>query len=326
MEPEPLIAVPPGNESHSQVRFVFFNERGLRAGWRLAIFIAMLVAFTSLATLVLSHLIPRGKGGPPQGGGIQPGPQLITEFFSFLVILFFTWVMSRIEKRKIGVYGLRLQRPAFSSFIVGWVFWGFLPLTILLVVMRGLNVFYFGGLALHGAEILRFASLWGLVFLCVGLFEEYLLRGYVLYTLGDGIGFWPAAIVLAAGFGYLHASNPGETRIGLIDVCLFAMFAATTLRLTGNLWLAVGAHAGWDWGQSFFYGVNDSGATAVGHLLNSHAQGADWLSGGSVGPEGSVLSSLLLVLMTIAFVAVYGKRRERTTVVSVESSALPPAP
>src|SRR5262249_15609867 len=117
--------------------------------------------------------------------------------------------------------------------------------------------------------------------------------------------------------------NTGETRVGIIDVVLFAMFAATTLRLTGNLWLAVGAHAGWDWGESFFYGVNDSGTSAAGHLLNSHVQGPNWLSGGSVGPEGSVLSSSLLVLMTIAFVAIYGKRREQAHAVSVESAAPP---
>ena len=103
--------------------------------------------------------------------------------------------------------------------------------------------------------------------------------------------------------------NNGETRIGIIDVCLFAIFAVVTLRLTGNLWLAVGAHAGWDWGQSFVYGVSDSGNPAVGHLLNSHSQGPDWLSGGSVGPEGSVLSSLMQVVMILAFIVIYRRRQ-----------------
>jgi membrane protease YdiL (CAAX protease family) len=256
-------------------------------------------------------LIRGGRSRPPQNATLQPEQLLVGELISFLVVVFITWVMSRIERRRMGVYGLPLERSAWSSFFVGYVFWGFLPLTLLLLVMRALGLFFLDGLALRGSAIAYFALLWGLMFLFVGLLEEYLTRGYALYTLADGIGFWPAAILLALLFGFLHMGNGGETRIGIIDVCLFAMFAATTLRLTGNLWLAVGAHAGWDWGQSFFYGVNDSGAPAVGHLLNSHVKGPDWLSGGSVGPEGSVLSSWLQILMIAAFVAIYRRPQQQ---------------
>lgn len=321
MEPEPAQIVPP-----SKLHFIFRNERGLRAGWRLLIFAGMLYGFARLLIWVASRL--RGGQQRPQGAGGDPLQLVAIEAFLFLVVLFFTWVMSRLERRQMGVYGLPLQRSLLKSFVTGWVFWGFLPLTLLLLAMRGLQVFYFGNVALHGAEIFRYALVWGVMFLFVGLFEEYFTRGYMLYTLADGIGFWPAAILLALLFGYGHMGNPGESRIGIVDVCLFAVFASVTLRLTGNLWLAVGAHAGWDWGESFFYGVNDSGTTAVGHLLNSHAQGPAWLSGGTVGPEGSVLSSLLLVLMTAAFVAIYRNRHPRPIIVTVTAednpTALPP--
>ena len=305
----------------SKLHFIFRNERGLRAGWRLLIFAGMVAVFFKLLSLLLSAT--RGAQPRTQENVIDPWPQLFAGVFVFLVVLFFTWVMSRIEHRPMGVYGLPLRRSLFKSFFCGWLFWGFLPLTVLVLVMRGLGVFYFGTIALHGGELIRFALLWGAVFLLVGLVEEYVTRGYALYTLADGIGFWPAAILQALVFGWGHMSNPGETRIGLVDVCLFAIFAATTLRLTGNLWLAVGAHAGWDWGESFFYGVNDSGATAAGHLLNSHVQGAAWLSGGTVGPEGSVLSSVLLVLMTAAFVAIY---RNRNTTNSQLTATATPSP
>jgi membrane protease YdiL (CAAX protease family) len=322
MEPEPAPTIPP-----SKFRYVFFNERGLRAGWRLLIFVGMMVGFYALVAWGLSRL-RRSQQRSPQGGGpFEPWQQLAIELFLFLVVVFFTWVMSRLERRRMGVYGLPLQGSFWKSFLIGWVFWGFLPLTLLLVIMRGLRVFYFGHIALQGSEILRYALVWGAVFVFVGLFEEYFTRGYMLYTLADGIGFWPAAILLAVLFGWMHMDNPGESRIGIIDVCLFAIFAAVTLRLTGNLWLAVGAHAGWDWGESFFYGVNDSGTTAVGHLLNSRAQGPAWLSGGTVGPEGSVLSSMLLVVMTAAFVALYRDRREpRLTIIATETRNEPPPP
>jgi CAAX protease family protein len=86
-----------------------------------------------------------------------------------------------------------------------------------------------------------------------------------------------------------HAQNGGETPLGLLAVGGFGLFFCYTLRVTGNLWLAVGFHASWDWAQSFFYGVPDSGVHTAGHFLNSVATGPAWLSGGSVGPEGSVL-------------------------------------
>jgi membrane protease YdiL (CAAX protease family) len=301
---------------------VFFNERGLRAGWRLLIFAAMLIAAQAFVFGVL-FLIRGGRNRPPQNAMLQPERLLVAELLSFLLVVFVTWLMSRIERRAMGIYGLPLQRSAWSNFFVGYVFWGFLPLSLLLLVMRGLGVFYLDGTALRGSDVAYFALIWGLMFLFVGLFEEYLFRGYMLYTLADGVGFWPAAILLALLFGFVHMGNGGEGWIGIIDVCVFAMFAAVTLRLTGNLWLAVGAHAGWDWGQSFFYGVNDSGAPAVGHLLNSHVQGPDWLSGGSVGPEGSVLSSLLQILMIAAFVVVYRGRRPALMTTPVEQPGQP---
>jgi uncharacterized protein len=326
MEPEGFTSSaptppPPPPSQPSALHHAFFNERGLRAGWRLVIFVGMLMAFSRLLRWMAS-LFVGARGRPQPNAVIQPGQQLVGEVFAFLVVLFFTWVMSRLERRRMGTYGLPLQRSAWSSFFAGYLFWGFLPLTLLLLAMRGFGVFFLDGLALRGADILYFALLWGLVFLFVGFFEEYLTRGYSLYTLADGIGFWPAAILLALLFGWLHMGNGGESRIGIIDVCLFAMFAATTLRLTGNLWLAVGAHAGWDWGQSFFYGVNDSGAPAVGHLLSSHVRGPDWLSGGSVGPEGSVLSSLFQILMIAAFVTIYRRPQRQAVAIAAPHTDL----
>ncbi|HEY6253850.1 MAG TPA: CPBP family intramembrane glutamic endopeptidase, partial [Candidatus Angelobacter sp.] len=167
-----------------------------------------------------------------------------------------------------------------------------------------------------GSQVLSWAAVWGFFFILVGLFEEYFLRGYLLYTLAEGIGFWPAATILAALFGVLHTFNTGETRIGIIGAVLFAMFASVTLRYTGNLWLAVGAHAGWDWGQSYFYGVNDSGIQFPGHLLNPQIQGPAWLNGGSVGPEGSILALALLVVMTVLFALFYKRAREPVLVIT----------
>lgn len=299
------------NPQSDTLQQVLFNQRGLRPGWRVLIAVILVVAITFLVTslfLLLGGHIPR-----------QPGPAFLipSEAVQFLIVLFVSWIMGRIEGRSMGEYGLPLQGSrALPRFARGWIFWGFIPLSLFLLVLRALHVFYFGNRSLHGIQILTWAAIWGFFFILVGLFEEYLLRGYLLYTLAEGIGFWPAAIVLAAAFGILHSFNNGETRIGIIMTTFFAMFAAVTLRYTGSLWLAVGAHAGWDWGESYFYGVNDSGLQVPGHFLNPHLQGPAWLNGGTVGPEGSILALALLTGMSVLFVLLYRRSREPVLVVS----------
>lgn len=107
--------------------------------------------------------------------------------------------MSRIEKRPLGDYGLPARAAFGKNFWAGAV-WGIVWLTILMLTLRLSGVFYFGGLAIHGGRILKFAAFYALLFLTVALFEEFSLRGYVQFTLTQGMGFWPAAILLSICF------------------------------------------------------------------------------------------------------------------------------
>jgi membrane protease YdiL (CAAX protease family) len=300
------------------VHDVFYNSRGLRPGWRLAIFFLMVFGTAALVQILVR------LGGPtsPASGSRASSPYMvpigngIAELVLFLVILLFSWIMSKIEHRSVGEYGLPVKKGVFTKFITGYVLWGFLPLVVLLSIMRLLGVFYFGNLSLHGKDIVIWGVLWGFMFLMVGFFEEYSFRGYALHTLIEGIGFWPAALIMALAFARVHMGNGGETRVGIIATGVFALFAAAILRRTGDLWLAVGAHAGWDWGQTYFFGVNDSGLQAPGHLLNPSQSGPAWLSGGSVGPEGSVLTLILWAVMFVLFLVIYRGKSEPELVVS----------
>ena len=96
-------------------------------------------------------------------------------------------------------------------------------------------------------------------------------------------------ILLALLFGVMHRTNPGESPVGLVSVVGAGLIFCLSLWFTGSLWWAVGFHAAWDWGQSYFYGTADSGMLAQGHLLREHPVGSALWSGGTTGPEGSVL-------------------------------------
>ena len=196
--------------------------------------------------------------------------------------------MARIEKRSFADYALP-GRGAFGVQFWRGAAWGFLALSALLLVVSAAQGFSFGTLALGGGKLASYAVLWALAFLLVGFCEEFLFRGYALYTLSTGIGFWPAAGLLSALFGAVHLHNPGESWIGGLSAGLIGLFFCFTVRRTGGLWFAIGLHATWDYSESFMYSAPDSGAMVPGHLLNSSFHGPRWLTGGTVGPEGSAL-------------------------------------
>lgn len=268
----------------------------MRPGWRILLFLAIASAIAFVLTAVTSHWHAEGAGKLWQGWMIE-----LELFLGTVAAAFF---MSRIEKRPLGDYGLPARAAFGKNFWVGAV-WGMAWLTVLMLVLRLSGVFYFGGLAIQGVRILKFAAFYGLLFLTVAFFEEFSVRGYVQFTLTRGMGFWPAAILLSTVFGALHYSNQGEGWVGLLGAGFIGLFFCLTLRRTGSLWFAVGFHAAWDWGESYFYSVPDSGEISPGHLMNSSFHGPRWLTGGSIGPEGSVLLFVVIAAMWVAFDRMY---------------------
>jgi uncharacterized protein len=214
------------------------------------------------------------------------------------------FLMGHLEERSVDDYGLP-RRQAFGTLFWTGAVWGLAAITVLLLVMRGAHILYFGHLALHGARILRFAAFWCVFYLVVGVFEDFLFRGYVLFTLAQSTGFWPASVILSCAFGAVHLRNPGEGWVGALGAAAIGFFFCLTLRRTGNLWFAIGFHAAWDWGETYLYAVPNSGTYEPGHLLSTTFHGPPWLTGGTVGPEGSVLCFALLALLGVVFHRAY---------------------
>jgi membrane protease YdiL (CAAX protease family) len=282
---------PPPASDPDVTHGVFVGPPGLRAGWRLLAFLALTLLVGFALVVAMGPLVHRFH---------LPGV-LTGDGTGFLAALGASLIMARlIEHRSLAEYGLP-RRGAFGLQFWAGLLWGFLALTVLLVLIHFDHGFDFGTKALAGAEIGKYAALWGITFLAVGFFEEYFFRGYALATLTTGMGFWPSAIVLSAAFGAVHLSNVGEDWAGALCAGLIGLFFCLTLRRTGSLWFAIGLHAAWDFSESFLYSVPDSGAMVPGHLLNSSFHGPRWLTGGSVGPEGSALVFLIIAVMFLVF-------------------------
>jgi membrane protease YdiL (CAAX protease family) len=280
-------------------KVVFVGANGIRAGWRLAMFVALVAVL---------RLLVRLAGGPGVALlALEPRSIFVSRAVMFAMLAAAAAIMSRIEKRPWGSYGLPLGRAVSADTIVG-ALWGFGSVSLVMLVLWCAGAYSIDGLALHGSEIVKFGSAWTAAFAVLALVEEFSLRGYAQRTLASGIGYWPAATLLSLVFVAGHWGNPGETWMGLAGVFLVGMFYCFVLLRTGDLWCAVAMHTAWDWGLSFFWSVADSAMPAVGHLFDARLRGSSWLSGGTAGPEGSVACILLQLLSFPAFY-LYTRRR-----------------
>ena len=291
---------PPQSESPEQISSpnlpetsppnpLFYNEQGIRPGWRILIYIFFCLLFYGVELVPVSFFYR--VQNPFSVAAI-----IVGETMMFTAALGAALVMSRLEGRPSGEYGL----PALSAF--GKRFWqgmliGICEISLIVGVMAALHAYALGSLSFHGAKILQWGGLWLVAAILIALPEEFLFRGYMQHTLAEGIGFWPAAIALSFLFAAVHWSNPGENWVGVTNIFFTGLLWAFTLRRTGSLWLAVGWHAAFDFGESFLYSVPDSGGVFEGHLSNATvASGPAWLTGGRVGPEASVFAFITLAL------------------------------
>jgi len=216
---------------------------------------------------------------------------------AFIVVLG-TWIVSLLEKRPLDDYGIPLSQAFGRRFWEGLI-WGFAFLSAILLILHASGHFQIDSVALSSGDATRNAFGWAAVFLGVAINEEFAFRGYLLFSLSKRRRFWPAAFFASAIFGAVHLANPGENILGIFQVIVTGMIFCLMIRRTGNLWFAVGFHAAWDWAETFFYGTPDSGLLGGGRFLNSSAQGPGWLTGGSAGPEGSVIALVVLLLCAL---------------------------
>jgi membrane protease YdiL (CAAX protease family) len=320
-------AAPPFSAQH-----IFFGREGLRAGWSLLLYLAILAALLACIGLIASKLRhPSEQTQQAQAQQSEPQPAsavaaiaskpiplhlaLLGEGSQFLCVAIATWIMARIERRPIAAFG-SARRRGLRNFLAGLA-WGLAFLSLLVFTLRASGLLVFDGRSLFGGSILGHALAWFAAFLLVGLFEEYFTRGYLQFTITRGLsaiyswlfkvkppraaafGFWTSALILSFAFGLSHKTNPGESPIGELSAGLIGLIFCLSLWRTGSLWWALGFHAAWDWAQSFLYGVADSGTLIEHRLFATHPVGRPILSGGLTGPEGSAYVLAILALTTI---------------------------
>ncbi len=325
--PAPIFsATPPPSEPH-----VLMGPLGLRAGWGILLFFILALGLT----FSVSYGLTAARGRLPQAQQLREQDRLEREHArathtqppihpvkvanslrdqgaTLAALAIAALVMSSLERRRMAVYGLALRR--LRDLLPG-ALGGLAAMSLLVGLLRAFHLLVFDGRLLHGAAIARFGCAWLLIFLLVGITEEFLFRGYIQFTLTRGLlglarhwfpghvrpaAFWMSAVVWSSLFFIAHLTNPGESPAGLAGVFLGGILFSYALWRTGSLWWGIGFHMTWDWAQSFLFGVPDSGILSAGRLFATHAMGRPLFSGGADGPEGSLLLLPVLALVLVA--------------------------
>src|SRR5246500_4366205 len=212
-----------GGEAPKAKTNLFIGPNGLRAGWRLLIYVLIVVAFSAVINIAVRKFVGPQRGTP----GVRA--QFLQEMVGFAVVFGAAAILSKIERRRLGDYGLPASEMFGRKFWLGFLL-GLVEVSLLIGLIGAFGGYSFGPLALEGGAILKWGMFHLVLFTFVGLFEEFLFRAYMQYTLADGIVFWPAAFILSVLFGGVHLGNPGEGWVGAAGGVLVALFFCFALK------------------------------------------------------------------------------------------------
>lgn len=155
--------------------------------------------------------------------------------------------------------------------------------------------------------------------------EEIFFRGWGFQVLVNAIGGAAAVIAVGVAFGLLHGFNPNATVVGIVNTAGFGMLFGYAWLRSRDLWVPIGLHFGWNFTLPLF-GANVSGLRIkeTGYDM-AWSAGRVW-SGGDYGPEASILTSAVLVLLFVYVWKAPIRRQVSPIVDSPESAVCEPSP
>jgi membrane protease YdiL (CAAX protease family) len=301
--------VPTSKRSFCKNIFLSPNEPRLRAGWRLAIqTIIMLVLLIGLSIPVglLAFTLHWNTSG-----ALYFILNTVVELIAFTASIFLA--RRFLDRRSFVSLGFKLYRRVFPDLLAGIAI-TFVMMGLIYLTMSLLGWIQFTGFAWHIDPlpvVLGQLLLYLLIFIIVGWQEELLSRGYHLQTLSNGINLFWGVVISSAIFGALHLGNPNATWVSAVGIFFAGLFLALGYLRTGQLWLSIGLHIGWNFFEGVVFGFPVSG-TASYPLLRIHVSGPVMWTGGAFGPEAGLI---VLPAITIGalLICLYSKMRINST-------------
>lgn len=268
---------------------IFINkETGLlRAGWRIFLFLVLFMGLTVGGMITVRWIL----GGLPK---LSPQQWTVVGVTATTAV----YIARRfLDKRSFVSLGLKVDRLAVLDVIAGIVN-SALVMTTVYFMMLGLGLIDFHGFTWWTDEVnveVGFQMAVVPVVLIViyklsivAWWEELVFRGYIFQNLIAGMGLIWAIVISSLAFGLIHILNPDGTVLGGILIVLITPQLIYAYLKTGQLWLPIGLHLGWNFFQASIFGFAASGQESPS-LISQSPVGPEWLSGGEFGAEGSIL-------------------------------------
>lgn len=234
---------------------------------------------------------------------------LYYELFSFVIILFlFIFWVKVIEKNALSSLGF--VKKNWLKYLAWGILLSLLQMGVIALVYQvsGIGSFELNELSLEPILfILGLFPFW----LLQGGTEEVATRGWLLTRIASRTNL-PLAIAISSSlFGILHMGNAGVTFLSVLNIILDGVLAGLLFIYTDSIWLVVAQHGTWNYVQGNLLGFQVSGTGADASIFSfTMGSGPDWLTGGAFGAEGSIITTLVL-LLSIVIVYRLGERKEK---------------
>lgn len=147
-----------------------------------------------------------------------------------------------------------------------------------------------------------------LSFLCVSFTEEVFIRGFILGNLLKSTNKFFALIISSIIFSLMHSFNPNMDSLSYINLFLVGILLGISYVITKNLWFPIALHFSWNFFQGTVFGFNVSGLKAYS-IIQQENLSNNLLNGGLFGFEGSILSTILLLLFIPIIYYLYKNER-----------------
>jgi membrane protease YdiL (CAAX protease family) len=293
--------------------FFSSDEPRLRAGWRLALqTMIMVFSGSCLSIPVMFYFIVSGMLTSNLNlNNISKEILLPLQIVELMMVTASVYLARRfLDKRSFTSLGLSNNPPAILDILAGIFIAAFIMALIFAIEFKTGWV-KFEGFAweLDSVKtVITNSILFLIIFSMVGWNEELLSRGYHLQTLVSGTNMFWGVVISSSVFGLAHLGNPNATWVSAAGIFLAGLFFAYSYLRTGQLWLAIGLHIGWNFFEGVIFGFPISGLD-IYRLIRHQIQGPEIWTGGAFGPEAGLIVLPALIIGT-ALIYLYTQNRK----------------
>ena len=280
---------------------IFYGSDGkLKPGWRFAVFAVPFIFFWFLSVAIALGILTLVSERRPATSATF---LLVYYLVSLTAALVLGWLCGKyLENLPFAALGVSFESGWYRSVTLG-LLGGSLTFAIAAGIgtaFRGLS-FSFNESA-EFAEIATTLLLSFAIFAVAAAFEEALFRGYILQTFVRSDLTLFGVLLTSTLFASIHNANPSATTLSWVNTFIAGVWFAVSYLKTRDLWLPIGLHLAWNWTQGSIFGVEVSGITEFvkAPVMQESDIGPTWLTGGDYGIEGGIVTTIALILSTVA--------------------------